>query len=621
MALTATNSNLAASFNSTRYDVAAPNAPRKKPKSTTNTTIDLRQDDVALVNNLKDLFNTARAHRKPMVQRWNKCYKMLRGNVSLADGRPANKLNINEIFPICRSWVGWMTDRRFHHTVAVSAAPFTAFYEFYSNLAKDLETVLDSTFFVNCEEAEITLGLWDTAQYGTAIFKTCWDNTLAGGMGDAKMSRVDPYGFYPDPAGKDLASCNYIIEARNMSLQELDRRFPGSAPKFRAGGNIDPVDEAPDQLSTSSSRFPRANPAAISPSTDNRYGPPGASKRLSTSSALLDDEGITVLECWIREHDTYDATVDDPETGESTEQHVFDGWRVIVVAGNQILLNESAKDIWQHGQHPYSRYVAYDLGEFWGLSLVELLISGQETINRLLNAAVLNIDLTGNPIMLEDTQASTQRQSLSNTPGRRVTKNASGEVKWLDPPRIQSDIPQFLSYFLQRMQNISGMSDINRGQNPGGRNAADVHDAVQESAFVGIRMALRSLEYTLRDTGHKKASLIVENYTVPRMTAILGPEGERSTLALRSRHFMVPTENGAIPMDFTLMVDAGSSSDTSRKVREDKMMTLFTLGAIDAYTLLEALNIPNRTQVIQRVQQMQQAGLQNPPGKRERARA
>lgn len=636
MSLTTMDAELLSHFNQTaaternaRAQDANASQERERRQNALEAVFKENPSDASIIQQVKEMFYTARAHRRPMVERWNRSYRMLRNRFWDDNVRPdfLPSPAVPEIFPIVRSTVGWMTDRRFHNTVSVAAAPFTDFYSYYNGIARDLETVLDSTWHVNNEEAEVTISLWDAYTYGTGILKTTWDNTLAGGMGDAKIARIDTFGFYPDPSARNLTDGNYYLEVKNMSLQELDRRFPGAYAKFEGIGDyLESVDEAPNQM-VNTGPVPRGNVGSL----NGRTVALGAPGRAGISRRnRIDDLGVTVFEAWVREHEVYTVDVIDPEWQNMDpetrgkpktikEQHVFDTWRVYVVAGNYLLLNAKAEDIWSHGQHPYSRFVPHDLGEFWGIGLVELLTPSQTAINRLLAAAMQNIELSGNPIWMEDAGANTQRTALTNQPGKRVTKGR-GEIKWMEPPHIQPDIPGFLQYFLARMESVSGLAAITKGKEPSGRPAEGTMDAVQEAAFVGIRLALRSLERTMRDAGYKKASLIVENYTVPRIVAITGNSGERTTLALRARHFMLPTAKGASPLQYQLLVDLGSGSDTSRKVREDKAITLFTLGALDLMSLYDALDWPNKEEVFNRVIQQMQSGLFQPPGQRQRAR-
>lgn len=523
---------------------------------------------------------------------------------------------IPEIFPVCASMVGWMTDQRFKHEVFPSAIPFSPYNDELYTVAQDLETVMEATWHVNMEEQEVTTMLWDAQIYGTGVLKTVWDNTLHGGIGDAIQKRIDPFTFYPDPAARGMADANYFCEARKVSLQELDRKFPGAAKWFVEGG-ADEVDQAPDQVDPYTTA-PKTNPGALTGTGTaggaGRYGRPGGAQ-----ISVQDHPGVTLIECWIREHELYEADVTDSKGDTHTDVRIYDTWRCIIIAGNRVLMNEPADELWNHGQHPYDRYVPYDLGEFWGLALVEMLGSAQESINRILAAMQMNVELTGNPILIETARAGIARTQITNKPGQRLNPQRGKEdIGWLNPPGLHQAMPELLRYYLGRMEAVSGLSAITKGSQPGGRNSQGVMDALQESSFVRVRMALRNLEFTLRGSGYKKASLIAEFYDTPRTVAIVGNDGARSSLFLRHRHFYLP-HGQEHPLKFTLLVNAGSEQHTGRKMREDKYIMLFTMGAIDEIALLEALEVPNRQAIAARVREMKAAGTMEPPGARQRA--
>ncbi len=564
-------------------------------------------DELNLVGRIQNLFLHARDKRRPLVTQWNKNYRMLR-NRHWSAQRPQwmPRPEVPEIFPLIASFVGWMTDQRPEWVVSPWALPGSAYADFLSGLGDDLSIVLKARFQDDDVETEIEKVIWDSQIYGTGVGKVGWDKTLNGGSGDVITRRIDPYTFYPDPQANNMREANYFIEARTYTIQELDRRWPGAALAFANGFEQD-IDSAPNQLGQRED-MPMANPGAISPATVPRYSKYGQS-RMDTQN--YEDAGVTVFECWIREH--YVAN----------DNNVVDGWRVIVVAGNRVLMNEAATDLWEHGEHPYERYVPYDLGEFWGLSLVELLSSPQESINRILASLQYNVELLGNPVFKEGTRSGLQRQQVTNKPGQRITVNENSTAEWLSPPPLHEMLPQLIQYFLARMETISGLSAITRGGSAPGRNAQGVIDSMQEASFVRIRMALRNLERFMRRLGMKVSSLIVENYNEPRMVAYLGSDSQSNVRALHANHFMLPGGpggNAAIPMKFRLNVDVGSQTQTSREAREAKAITMFGMGAIDDLALLEATDFPNRKAIYERVQKLKAAGAFQPPGARQRSR-
>jgi hypothetical protein len=552
------------------------------------------REDTELAARIRQLFFDSRAQKRKLLNQWNANYKFLRNRPQELGMNIGGAPMVPEIFPIISSTVGGKSDRRITNTVSSSAITHTPYWLDTSDLAADLATILDATWSVNQEEREVGVAVWDSEVYGTGFLKTAWHPDLAGGLGDAKMMRVDPYTVYPDPAARSMADMNYIIEVRTMSLQEMDRRWPGSARVVKVGALLDQSDEAPDQLHNRS-QLPRANAGAITPGNIPTYGMVGGG-----FLSALTDPGVTVMEAWLR---CSDAVEDETAPyGYRTEET----WRVVVVAGSHILMDEPATNLWSHGRHPYTRLICADVGEFWGFSTVELLIPTQRSINRILGAFETNALLTGNPTMVDDTRAGISRTQTTNRPGQRLTVGVGGKVDWLKPPPMSQAQPELLRYMLQRMEAVSGLAAVTRGGSMPGRNAQGVMDAMQEAAFVRIRTELLQLQFALTDAGRLKSSLIIDNYTEPRNMAIIGPDGAQKMLATNARHFLIPTSSGEVPLEYTLLVDAGASQHTGRKAREDQVLGLANMGILDAQAVLEALDFPGRAEIIKRLQAQQQ---------------
>lgn len=574
--------------------------------STRPTTPSTRPSDLELVQTVRLLFQRARAHRRSRVVQWVRNYEVIR-NRTWGIGRPSwmPSPEVPEIYPILSAIVGWQTDTHPTLTVTPSMEPYSPFGQFYDKLASDLGTTLRATWESEEYDSEIEAMLWDAGVYGIGVLKCVWDQTLNGGLGNAIMRRVDPFTFYPDPDAKNERDGNYYTEVSTLAAQEVERRWPGALAKIGSSGFQEDSDKAPTQLSEITPQYPKANPGAISPSTSPRYGLPGQTNRLS----VTDDPGITIIECWMRVPCT---------DGDKT----YSSWRYVAIGGNSVLMDCAAEELWDHGQHPYVRYVPHETGEFYGISLVEMLAPSQLSINRLLAAIEQNIWLIGNPVFMEDTRAGITRTKITNQPGQRIPKNAGGEAKWMEPPLMHPQMSaDLIRFYIAEMERISGLTAMTRGSTPTGRNSQGVLDQVQEASFVRVRMALRNLEYSLRRAGTLIASLIAEFYDTPRMVSIVGPSGERSSLALKSNHFYLPSDNGASPMRFQLLVQAGSMLSTSRQARMAEADTLYALGAIDEEAVLEAHDFPNRSIVLQRVREMKAAAgtLGQPPTSRARA--
>lgn len=589
-------------------------------------------DDLDLVNNLRNLYVLARNKRRERYDIWHRNYRLINNRMGSQAGLQANwapSPRDSEIYPTISALVAWMTDQNTFIDLTPASDPHSPYYEFVGGLCNDLSAVLYSTWLAEDYNGQIKLALWDAFTYGVGIVKSVWDNAVSNGYGNALLRRVDPYSFYPDPNATSLEDAEYLIEARRMSFDELERRYPDKADRVHdLWSSSYETDERPNVFD-GVSRVPKANPGALpgagtltsySGSGQVRYGRP------RSNSQLYDPiPGIVVYECWLRENSHWSNDQSDPDTPITGERHIEDKWRVVSFAGNEILLDEMAEDLWSHAQHPYERYAFDDIGEFYGISLVDHLAHPQIYINRLLTALQHNAELVGNPIFLEAAGSGTERTSIINRPGQRLTLKGTAAMQnkpdWLRPPDMPAGVSDLVQFWISRMENISGLSAIVRGATPTARNAEGVISSIQEAAFVRIRSGLRNLEKCLEKATTKLADLIIDNYTEPRYMAILGPDGEQSTLALKARHFDAPTPKGATPLKYTINIKAGAASPTSRQARMAEADNLFTLGVIDDEAVLEAHQYPRAKQVIQRKYEKVAAGAQEPggPGARKRA--
>lgn len=569
-------------------------------------------DDLLWVGAVRRMFQAARDHRRPRVAQWMRSYAVLQPR-RFQSGRPSYIPNpdVPEIYPILASHVGWMTDQRVVPRVATTAQPNSPYSSYLSDLAEDLERVLLATFTQESYDAEIETSCYDAHIYGVGILKTSWDPLAVGGMGDAVVKRIDPFTFYLDPKATSLDDAAFMIEARSMSISMLRRRFGDDvAESIAPSAYTEDLDRSPNINQPAPGSYPMADPGRITTGTPS-YGLPGQTSR----ARATDDPGVTILEAWIREQETFDMP-----NGDTAR---FDSWRCVVICGNKVLMNVKAMDMWLHIDHPYSSFNLMRNGEFYGLSTVELLEGMQISINRILGAIERNIDLVGNPVYKETTRSGNVRNTMRNEPGQRIQVSDINDGVWLNPPQMQPQMAfQVIDWYTKRMEVISGLAAQNRGQIPKGRNSTEVLDDVSEGSFVRIRMGLRNLERALRRSLTLAAALITEFYDAPRLKTVIGPDGDAASLALTARHFYVPNyESGqpATPMRFMLNVQAGSSLPTSRIAVAQEADVLFAMGALDVQGVLDAHQWPGRSEILKRIQAQMAAGTFQPPGARQRA--
>jgi hypothetical protein len=598
---------------------------------------DREHEDLELINHLRNLYLVARDHKRSRYDMWQRNYRLVNnrlGGQANNNWMPAPRAS--RIFPMLSSVVAWMTDGEDVLDFVPAADPHAAYFQLMEILAADLGNVINSTSIVEDFDQQYKLALWDALTYGTGIFKTVWDNSLAGGAGNATIRRRDPYSFFPDPYATCLADAEYFVDVQRMSLDEIERRWPDRALELAASsGGMDDYDQKPDLYSES--KTPKANPGSLpgsgtlpSPggSIIGRFGKPSSDKKLFEPLP-----GYVVYEFWIRQNDTYyddsDTTTDDGEPLYS-DKIVDDEWRVIVLCRNTILMDELAKDVLPGNWHPYEDFRFDDLGEFYGVSLVDHLAFPQIYINRLLTAMQHNAELVGNPILLEPANAGTNRTQIINRPGQRLPvmgpQGMSNAPKWLEPPSMPNMVMELVKFWMEDIENTAGLRGLQLGEAPKQRQSSDTTNSVQEAAFVRIRAAQRNYEATKRRCMTKIADLVIHNYTDKRIMAILGQDGQQTALALSDYHFYGPKDGGSggggrhEPLQFMLNITTPADGPTSRAARIAEADKLFAMGAVDDRYVMEAHRVRRIDEILTRLYTKRKQGvIGSGPGARQRA--
>jgi hypothetical protein len=209
---------------------------------------------------------------------------------------------------------------------------------------------------------------------------------------------------------------------------------------------------------------------------------------------------------------------------------------------------------------------------------------------------------------------------MMNKPGMIFDVNQSqgggtNDPRWLNPPNMPAILMELVGFWREEMERIAGLSATQRGEVPSGRATDKQVQAGQEAGFVRIRSALRNLELTLRRAGELLANLVIVNYDTARFVAIVGDEGETTSIRLAAQHFYGPTQhaNGKVkiePLRFAMTVNAGSSKPTSRAARVQEANMLKNMKVVDDQYVLQAYRVSHWRAVLARKQAQEQQEAQ-----------
>lgn len=574
-------------------------------------------DDFLLTEKLAQLYHLAMTEKKKYQAHWRRNYLLTTNKQYSLDTQSPWTPNVtdSEIFPILSSRIAWMTDQKINAEFAPAALPGDPYAQHIQTLGDHMEQLFTSLFENYGWDREVVMMLWDASQFGAGILKSTWDSGLEEGMGNVALKRVDVWNFYPDPNARDIDTCTYMFEVEKMTFDQIQRRFPSADIEAVKAAELygNRGDDITRPSQSSSSQYPMAMPGNLPGSTSTTWGLPGQSSR-STDQIL--SEGINVFTAWVLENWEETRETTDPTHGDE-ERVVYDEWRCVVYTGNVVLFDELARDLFEMSRHPYVRYVDEEMGEFWPTPIVSHLAPAQVAINRLLASFQGNVELVGNPIFLDVDESGLARTQVVNRPGLRLSMstrmaNSQGaKPMWLEPPKIQADLQNLIQFWISRMENISGLSGVQKGQAPKDRQAAQTTQTQQEAGFVRIRSSVRNLERTLSEAYRLLAHMIIQNYDVPRTVAIVGPDGENSAMLLAAKHFYSPSIYGKVaPIKFSLLVMAGADNPTSRQARIAEADALFSLHAIDRPALLEQHAFPHWQTIDKRMKDTEMAMAQ-----------
>ena len=425
------------------------------------------------------------------------------------------------------------------------------------------------------------------------------------------IKSVSPWCLYIDPWASDLDDADFIFEVHTMSPGEIERRFPEASKRAIAravvAGDQDNDHVPPTQASAIGGRSTKGNYLGLelipvdAGEGATTWGPAGGARY----HMGVPQRAVNVYECWLKENYVEEVEPADP-TLPSPERVVVTQWRVVVHAGGQVLLDELAENLFHTDRHPYTRYVDVETGELWGDPLVRDLGPCQVALNQLLALAQNNTTFTGNPIWIGVKGSGVDRSTFTNSPGRIYDVNGGTAAQatkpgWVNPPSLPPQLMELVGFWQTEIERIAGLQGGQRGEIPSGRATEKQVSATQEAGFIRVRSAQRNLEMTLRKAFELVANLIVINYDVARTVAIVGPEGEMTSIRLSAQHFYDPSSpRAAQPMRFSLTVNAGAAKPTSRAARIAEANALYDRKAVDDQFLLEAYRVSHWQAVLAR---------------------
>jgi hypothetical protein len=331
-------------------------------------------------------------------------------------------------------------------------------------------------------------------------------------------------------------------------------------------------------------------------------------------SDSLDKDKAMLITLYVKD-DSFDEEEKEDEAGEKVyeQRKRYPNGRKIVVCSGVLL--EDGPNPYDDGEFPYQRWQNYVLPrEFWGISEVEQLESPQKIFNKLVSFSLDVLTLMGNPIWIVSNDSDVDVDNLFNRPGLIIEKSPGSEVRREEGVQLQPYVLQLIDRMQQWFNDIAGTQDVSRGATPGSVTAASAISSLQEAALTRVRQKSRNLDMYLQNLGQQYASRVMQFYTAPRVFRITSNEGATRYFKASFQEgkayvqnwsgtgYDMPQELGATGK-LDVRVTTGSTLPFAKAEKEQKLLSLFDRGIIDAEEVMKGMEYPNWEAILARVQE------------------
>lgn len=413
-----------------------------------------------------------------------------------------------------------------------------------------------------------------------------------GHKGKHRLSLVDPLCVWPDPYAKtwDWKEHKFVIIARPMDLSEIKATWPGKGHLVQADG-------------------------------DFSYDGTNGDKKLASNHMISTDAGnqidkrdrALVLECYLKDERVRAIQPMAIMEGEQSSSDVgikyvprYPNGRLIVVCGD-VVLRDSANP-YDHGEPPIT---AFPEGPYEGLfdtPPITWLNLMERKIDYLLRNGYENQVVHANNQWIVDRNAFTkpeQVNQITQSPKQVFVVRPGSRLQRLPPGQLPPDYYQFVDMCGKLMDDILGITDINRGQlQKGAQLAADAVQQLQGAGLQRMKMKVQMDRDNVIQMGKQLYSNIRQFYPAALTIQAKDPTGNATTFEWRKELYK---------NNYGMKIEAGSNTPAGKASATQQALKLLEHGVVDPQFVIEAAGLPGGPELVKRVedrrQQLAEAGF------------
>lgn len=378
---------------------------------------------------------------------------------------------------------------------------------------------------------------------------------------------IDPFTVVPHPYATDLdlKAGEYFMFAVPMETSRIFREFGVKAP---ADGKLDDY-KAYQKV-------------------DDNGGIESANVESEYDMAL-------VIECYSNEADK--------------EKYPYG--RHTVVVGDKLVVDEPL-ELYRMPVFMVSNYKSPH--NFWGIGETDLVRTQTKAINETFSSINENIRKMGYPIRKVTQRAKGQMtRPITGAPGEEITVVDPNDVTFEVPPPIPGYIQNYIGQVSQFMEAITGVNDVTQGRKPGGVTSGRAIVALQEASQTRQRFKInKEVARLTKEIGEFMVQMILTFDEEIRSIRERDAEGqfqftEFNPMAVYDAdgnlegtpEFDPGTAKRLQDSEFDVDVTTGSRYAQGRVANEERALELFQLGVYGIEEVVNALNIPDKQDIIQ----------------------
>lgn len=480
-----------------------------------------------------------------------------------------------------------------------------------------LNALMDMVFSANDWEVQAADGHYSIQFWNCAIYKWAIDNFTPGIFGEPgliTLERPDADDIFFDPKCRKLNPkyMDYIIQRHEMEYADIQHQYP------LAAGD---VNEAADEMIAENSLSSRNGDDAIQSPVP----------KLGRDTVGLRQK-ITVLECWFRDSrlkfqprimsakdkeykDRY-VTMQGKETFLDDDGCIIGDWVPrypngrLIVCTNSAILHDGPND-YPHGQFPY----IFIPGMPATRPNTAGLASRVCTVTRKYNNIIADVHAYYQSEIKRPMHADAGA-ILDPNLSQQIPNDCSAVIE-LAPGRglarrKAEDIPPLAFNYLSSLQGIldmvSGSSGVMRGNiADGAQMSAEALQALQQYASSQLALAAKFFNVGAKQLGYQLMWILRATVKSNIKVLVTLPTGEQTELDWKSDKAVFdrgnPTEIQRLraEQDYLVGIRAGTGKPGAKDQQEARARSLYNDGAIDREALLDAIQYPDRQNIVARM--------------------